>query len=48
MKIAECTAENITVLVRDLIKEFGFFREQLISITTDTAANVEKVSFIRG
>ncbi len=44
MKTAECTGENIKALVEDIMKDFELVMDQIISITTDSAANVEKVS----
>jgi len=44
MKLAESTAEVIKAVVEAVLTEFGIENLQLISLTSDNAANVEKVS----
>ncbi len=44
MKLAECTAEVIKLVVQRAMLEFEIEELQLISLTSDNAANVEKVN----
>ncbi len=44
MKLAESTAEVIKAVTEAVLREFEIEHLQLISLTSDNAANVEKVS----
>ncbi len=43
MQAARCTAVNILLVINLVLTDFLIEKDQIISITTDSAANCEKV-----